>query len=229
MLTHPAASAGALHDSHLVLAPPADLRARPWLERLALPAARLLPRHGARVLVSRHPAVPEPAELVALAADPVPDPGRRAEHAPVGSADLLRPPLYPYYAERPRLGNLSALDDQAAAGVLMWVPGSVAYLVPLFVIGVRLLFGASETPSVDRVPRRDPNPGQASSPSPARPADHRAASPVASSRRPSMSCESRCWVAFSAGDTLGSASKSRCCYWPGSSSTMACEGRRSAR
>ena len=24
----------------------------------------------------------------------------------------------------------------------MWVPGSVAYLVPLFVIGVRLLFGA---------------------------------------------------------------------------------------
>ena len=28
----------------------------------------------------------------------------------------------------------------------MWVPGSLAYLVPLFVIGVRLLFGASETP-----------------------------------------------------------------------------------
>ena len=40
-------------------------------------------------------------------------------------------PLYPYYAEGPRLGNLSPLDDQAAAGVLMWVPGSVAFLVPL--------------------------------------------------------------------------------------------------
>jgi cytochrome c oxidase assembly factor CtaG/ferredoxin len=50
-------------------------------------------------------------------------------------------PLYSYYVERPRLGNLSPLDDQAAAGVLMWVPGSLAYLVPLFVIGIRLLLG----------------------------------------------------------------------------------------
>ena len=53
-------------------------------------------------------------------------------------------PLYAYYAEGPRLGNLSPLDDQAVAGVLMWVPGSVAYLVPLCVIGIRLLFGGDE-------------------------------------------------------------------------------------
>ena len=32
--------------------------------------------------------------------------------------------LYPYYAEVPRLAGLSALDDQSAAGVIMWVPGS---------------------------------------------------------------------------------------------------------
>jgi len=50
-------------------------------------------------------------------------------------------PLYAFYVERPRLGNLSPLDDQAAAGVLMWVPGSAVFLVPLFVIVVRLLFG----------------------------------------------------------------------------------------
>src|SRR5262245_2390432 len=49
--------------------------------------------------------------------------------------------LYPYYLEVPRLGGLSALDDQAAAGALMWIPGSVAFLVPLFVIGFRLLYG----------------------------------------------------------------------------------------
>src|SRR5262249_22163966 len=49
--------------------------------------------------------------------------------------------LYPYYAEVPRLGGLSVVEDQAAAGVLMWVPGSVAFLVPLFGIGVRLLSG----------------------------------------------------------------------------------------
>jgi cytochrome c oxidase assembly factor CtaG/polyferredoxin len=49
--------------------------------------------------------------------------------------------LYPYYAAVPRLGGLSAVEDQSAAGVLMWVPGSVAFLVPLFGIGVRLLSG----------------------------------------------------------------------------------------
>ena len=47
--------------------------------------------------------------------------------------------LYPHYLQVPRLGRLSALDDQAAAGVLMWVPGSVAFLMPLFAIGFRLL------------------------------------------------------------------------------------------
>ena len=74
-------------------------------------------------------------------------------------------PLYSYYVERPRLGNLSPLDDQAAAGVLMWVPGSLAYLVPLFVIGIRLLFGAGRDfegarPSPRRDPRGRPSPGR---------------------------------------------------------------------
>jgi cytochrome c oxidase assembly factor CtaG/polyferredoxin len=46
--------------------------------------------------------------------------------------------LYPYYADVPRLG-VSALEDQAAAGVLMWVPGSLVFLLPLFVIGVQLM------------------------------------------------------------------------------------------
>src|SRR5258708_40334206 len=37
--------------------------------------------------------------------------------------------VYPYYAEIPRLNGLSVLEDQSAAGVLMWVPGSVAFLL----------------------------------------------------------------------------------------------------
>jgi cytochrome c oxidase assembly factor CtaG len=49
--------------------------------------------------------------------------------------------LYPYYAEVPQLAGLSPLDDQAAAGVLMWVPGSAAFLLPLFAIAVQLLSG----------------------------------------------------------------------------------------
>jgi cytochrome c oxidase assembly factor CtaG/ferredoxin len=58
--------------------------------------------------------------------------------------------LYPYYAEIPRLAGLSVLEDQSAAGVLMWVPGSIAFLLPLFGIGVRLLGG----PEDDKVTRR---------------------------------------------------------------------------
>ena len=49
--------------------------------------------------------------------------------------------LYPYYLQVPRLGQLSALEDQSGAGVLMWVPGSLVFLLPLFVIGFRLLYG----------------------------------------------------------------------------------------
>jgi cytochrome c oxidase assembly factor CtaG len=47
--------------------------------------------------------------------------------------------LYPTYATVPRLWNLSVLDDQAAAGVLMWVPGSVIFLVPVGVLVMRFL------------------------------------------------------------------------------------------
>ncbi|MBL8797238.1 MAG: cytochrome c oxidase assembly protein, partial [Planctomycetia bacterium] len=49
--------------------------------------------------------------------------------------------LYPHYAATPRLWGISALEDQAAAGVFMWVPGSLAYLLPLVWIGAKLLYG----------------------------------------------------------------------------------------
>jgi cytochrome c oxidase assembly factor CtaG/polyferredoxin len=49
--------------------------------------------------------------------------------------------IYPHYLEVPRFDAGTALDDQSVAGVIMWVPGSVAYLVPMFAIGVRYLFG----------------------------------------------------------------------------------------
>jgi cytochrome c oxidase assembly factor CtaG len=39
--------------------------------------------------------------------------------------------IYPTYAAVPRLWGISALDDQATAGVIMWIPGSIAFLVPL--------------------------------------------------------------------------------------------------
>ncbi|VTT97044.1 4fe-4s ferredoxin : 4Fe-4S ferredoxin, iron-sulfur binding domain protein OS=Solibacter usitatus (strain Ellin6076) GN=Acid_7587 PE=4 SV=1: Caa3_CtaG [Gemmataceae bacterium] len=53
--------------------------------------------------------------------------------------------IYTHYTAVPRIGGTTALGDQSAAGALMWVPGSVAYLVPLAAIGLRLLFGENQT------------------------------------------------------------------------------------
>ena len=53
--------------------------------------------------------------------------------------------LYPTYAAVPRLWGISVLDDQAAAGAIMWVPGSVIFLVPVAVLAIRLL----ESPRTD--------------------------------------------------------------------------------
>lgn len=39
--------------------------------------------------------------------------------------------VYRGYASGPPLWDLSALEDQSLAGVIMWVPGSLAFLVPL--------------------------------------------------------------------------------------------------
>lgn len=63
--------------------------------------------------------------------------------------------LYPMYAGVPRLGGLSALDDQVAAGAIMWVPAALAFLVPAALITVRLLSPApAERP--DPAPRSVP-------------------------------------------------------------------------
>ncbi len=47
--------------------------------------------------------------------------------------------IYPTYEAAPRLFGASALHDQAAAGGIMWVPGSVAFLVPAVALGMRTL------------------------------------------------------------------------------------------
>jgi cytochrome c oxidase assembly factor CtaG/polyferredoxin len=65
--------------------------------------------------------------------------------------------LYPYYAEVPRLDGLSPLDNQSAAGVIMWVPGSVVFLLPLFAVGVQLLSG--NAPALRGTPARSASEG----------------------------------------------------------------------
>lgn len=47
--------------------------------------------------------------------------------------------LYSHYEQVPRWDGISALGDQRAAGVLMWVPGSIALLAPMFWIALTYL------------------------------------------------------------------------------------------
>jgi len=47
--------------------------------------------------------------------------------------------LYPSYSTVPRLFAFSALQDQAAAGAIMWVVGSLPFVVPAVVIAVECL------------------------------------------------------------------------------------------
>ena len=47
--------------------------------------------------------------------------------------------LYPFYAFHGRAMEAAALEDQTLAGVIMWVPMSLAYLIPAALLTVRLL------------------------------------------------------------------------------------------
>ena len=47
--------------------------------------------------------------------------------------------IYPSYVTVPPLWGISALNDQAAAGAIMWVPGSIAFLLPIaWIVGQML-------------------------------------------------------------------------------------------
>jgi len=62
--------------------------------------------------------------------------------------------LYPSYAAVPRLFGLSALQDQVAAGAIMWVIGSFAFIVPATAIAIQYLSSKPERakPAAKREP-----------------------------------------------------------------------------
>ncbi len=47
--------------------------------------------------------------------------------------------IYPYYASTPRIAGFTPLGDQIVAGAIMWVPGSIFYLVPAALIMFQML------------------------------------------------------------------------------------------
>jgi putative membrane protein len=63
--------------------------------------------------------------------------------------------IYPSYATVPRLFGFSALDDQAAAGAMMWVIGSLAFIVPAIAIAIQCLSRKPSPESFTPPRRRD--------------------------------------------------------------------------
>jgi ferredoxin len=47
--------------------------------------------------------------------------------------------LYPTYETVPRITGMTALEDQAAAGAIMWVAGSIFFLIPVGLITIEVL------------------------------------------------------------------------------------------
>jgi cytochrome c oxidase assembly factor CtaG/ferredoxin len=76
--------------------------------------------------------------------------------------------FYPHYAAVPRLWGISAVADQTTAGLLMWVPGSIAFLGPLVVIARNLLYPPRRARSAQRRLDRETERERQESPAPAR-------------------------------------------------------------
>ena len=61
--------------------------------------------------------------------------------------------IYPAYAAATRAGTLTALEDQSVAGVIMWVPGSLAFLVPALWLVVTTMTAAPHERPVASLPK----------------------------------------------------------------------------
>jgi putative membrane protein len=57
-------------------------------------------------------------------------------------------PLYGYYEAMPRLWGISVLADQRLAGVIMWIPGSMMYIVAFLILAGRWLQVEEKKPAL---------------------------------------------------------------------------------
>lgn len=62
--------------------------------------------------------------------------------------------LYPFYAAAPRVSGLTALADQRLGGVIMWVPGSLVFLVAITAVFFAWASGESEGETTAAAPGR---------------------------------------------------------------------------
>ncbi|MBE2197411.1 MAG: cytochrome c oxidase assembly protein [Anaerolinea sp.] len=61
---------------------------------------------------------------------------------------FVNEPVYTYYLAVPRLWNISVIDDQRIGGVIMWVPGSMMYIIAALILASRLLDQESSKPAL---------------------------------------------------------------------------------
>lgn len=59
---------------------------------------------------------------------------------------LADTPLYPFYAQVPRVLGLSVLDDQQIGGLIMWVPGGLVFWIAMTVVWFRWSVRKEEDP-----------------------------------------------------------------------------------
>ncbi len=59
--------------------------------------------------------------------------------------------VYKTYEMAPRVAGMSALDDQSTAGAIMWVPGSIVYLIPAFLLTMQAVNGVKKRRSAPLV------------------------------------------------------------------------------
>jgi cytochrome c oxidase assembly factor CtaG len=52
---------------------------------------------------------------------------------------LSSKPIYDYYANVPRLGSMTVMEDQMLGGVIMWIPGSMMYIVAALILLAQLI------------------------------------------------------------------------------------------
>lgn len=59
---------------------------------------------------------------------------------------FARAPIYTYYTTVPRLFGLSVMQDQMIGGFIMWVPGSMMYIVAVLLLMAQVLQAESDKP-----------------------------------------------------------------------------------
>jgi cytochrome c oxidase assembly factor CtaG/ferredoxin len=100
--------------------------------------------------------VAQPSRMAKVGDDSLSRPRGSCEHRPVRGVELLGSCALSHLSTcTSPVGNLCALGDQATAGAIMWVPGSIALLIPALMLGMQALERGSVQPirSVPRVPR----------------------------------------------------------------------------